>query len=242
MSSRLHHLAALAAVLALGVLGMAPATSGAQERCAGENLAPDATNVLQVQLATLCLLNHERVTRGRVALAIHADLQAVGQSYAEQMVRERFFAHVSPGGTTPLGRIRDTTRYLRNAASWSVGENLGWGSGRLATPRERMQDWMLSTPHRRNILDADYRHTGIGLALGAPVGTGNLAAATYATEFGSSTRQLGSRAGWRASSRSTRCTTTRSSRVRCRRSQPRRTTSSTRRSGRRSNRARRTTS
>lgn len=224
MPSRVRRLAGLAAALAAGVLGLAPATSAAQEQCPGESLAPNAGNVVQVQLATLCLLNRERRSHGQRALVIHPDLQNVAQAYAEQMVHERFFAHVSPGGTSPLARIRDQTGYLRGAVSWQVGENLGWGSGGLASARQRVQDWMLSPPHRQNILDGDYRHAGIGLALGAPVGIGPLGAATYTTEFGTTSRQLGSRAGWRASSRSKRCTTTRTSRGRCRRSQRRRTT------------------
>ena len=84
------------------------------------------------------------------------------------MVRGRFFDHTSPGGSTMLARIRATS-YLRDVASWSVGENLAWGTGVLATPRATVRAWMHSADHRANLLDRRFADVGIGVAAGAPV-------------------------------------------------------------------------
>jgi uncharacterized protein YkwD len=97
------------------------------------------------------------------------------------MVRQRFFDHVSPGGSTMAQRIK-RTNYLDGRRGWSLGENLAWGSGSLATPAEIVDGWMHSAGHRRNILDAGFREIGIGIALGSPTGG---AGATYVNDFGS---------------------------------------------------------
>jgi uncharacterized protein YkwD len=101
------------------------------------------------------------------------------------MVRDNFFDHVAPGGSTMLGRVRASS-YLRGTRSWALGENLAWGTGELATPARTVDAWMRSEGHRRNILDRSFREIGIGVSVGAPVDvSAALPAATYATEFGS---------------------------------------------------------
>src|SRR5918996_989043 len=85
-------------------------------------------------------------------------------------------------GATLVDRIRHTG-YLSGANSWSLGENLAWGSHNRAAPRAITEMWMNSAGHRANILSPAFREVGIGLALGAPGPSGP--GATYATEFGS---------------------------------------------------------
>ena len=84
------------------------------------------------------------------------------------MVSGRFFSHDAPNGSTPLSRIRHT-HYLSGARCWTIGENLAWGTGRLATPRATVRAWMHSPGHRANILNGSFREIGIGIATGAPV-------------------------------------------------------------------------
>jgi uncharacterized protein YkwD len=101
------------------------------------------------------------------------------------MVRRSFFDHVTPGGETLTERIREDTRYLTGALSWEIGENLAWGTGRLATPTQIVRGWMRSPGHRRNILHRGFREMGLGVALGAPTSASAASgAATYANQFG----------------------------------------------------------
>ncbi len=164
-----------------------PAKKPKKGRCTDTGLLPSSTNLARIRAATLCLVNRERTKRGRRKLRSQATLAGVAARYAGQMVRERFFAHVSPSGSTMLHRIRRTPYLRGNIARWSVGENLAWGTGRLATPAQTMQAWMDSPGHRSNILDRSYREIGIGVALGVPTDDGD--GATYVTEFGRRTRR-----------------------------------------------------
>jgi uncharacterized protein YkwD len=161
-----------------------PAAPAAAAPCAGQNLIPTEQNTTQIRSATRCLINKERTRRGRRALGADRQLTSAAQRYSQHMVDERFFAHVSPGGSTLLSRIRTTTKYLAETVSYSLGENLAWGSGKRATPRQTVIAWMASPGHRRNILDRDFRQVGIGIAIGAPADVQGLPAATYTTEFG----------------------------------------------------------
>ncbi len=192
MPARSRH--SLLAVLSL-VACAAPATAradggsaararAASERCAGADALPGQAGGDDLRDATLCLMNAERTARGLGRLQAEPLLNRVATGYARQMVRGRFFDHTSPGGSTMLARIRGTS-YLRGVASWSVGENLAWGSGNLATPRAMVRAWMQSAEHRANLLDRHFADVGIGVAVGAPIAldAGELGG-TYVTDFG----------------------------------------------------------
>ncbi|HEY3021172.1 MAG TPA: CAP domain-containing protein [Solirubrobacteraceae bacterium] len=171
--------AALAAVLA------APATALAAGRpCPGGDALPTSANLAKARHSTLCLLNHQRALHGLRRLRPSGKLRSAAQAYSWAMVRNDFFDHVSPGGSTLLGRVRKTA-YLSSARGWALGENIAWGAGRLATPRQTMRAWMRSAGHRHNILTRRFTEIGIGIAPGAPVRLpAGLAAATYTTDFG----------------------------------------------------------
>jgi uncharacterized protein YkwD len=98
------------------------------------------------------------------------------------MAERNYFSHQSRDGSSFLDRLRRAD-YLPSSGAWTVGENLAWGSDRLATPKEILRSWMHSPAHRANILDRHFREIGIGIVVGAPVG-GVANAATYASEFG----------------------------------------------------------
>jgi uncharacterized protein YkwD len=169
---------ALAATLAVTAAGSAHAA------CPNIDLMPAQQDALKVRRATLCLLNEQRNMHGLHKLTSSRRLRHVATRYARYMVRHSFFAHVGPHGSTPLSRIRRTT-YLNGAGFWTIGENLAWGTGTLATPRMIVRAWMHSPEHRANILNRRYREIGIGIAGGAPVRAFAAApGATYATDFG----------------------------------------------------------
>jgi uncharacterized protein YkwD len=173
------------ACVALGLGIVAPAaTAAADEPCADATLTPRRDNLERTRAATLCLLNAERAQRDLGPLHANDQLERAAQAFSGRMVRERFFAHVSPGGSTLESRVRRGTRYLTGSVrGWSLGENLAWGSLSLSTPRATVRAWMHSTGHRRNILNGRFRDIGIGVAPGAPAPAEGTAA-TYTTDFG----------------------------------------------------------
>jgi uncharacterized protein YkwD len=164
--------------------GPAARARAARERCVSADAMPGQAAVEDLRAATLCLMNAERTARGLGRLQSEPLLGRVAAGYARQMVRGQFFDHTSPAGSTMLARIKATS-YLRDVTSWSVGENLAWGSGNLATPRAMVRAWMQSAEHRANLLDRHFADVGIGVAPGAPVALepGELGG-TYVTDFG----------------------------------------------------------
>jgi len=169
-----------AAVLA----ALATAASPAHAACAGADAMPSATNGAKIRKATLCLLNKQRRAHGLSHLRGNGKLRGAATDYSNLMVRLRFFSHVSPGGSTLQSRVQ-STHYLDGARSWSIGENIAWGTGSLGSPRGIVRAWMNSPGHRANILNGTYREIGIGIATGAPVALGAAAGGgTYTTDFG----------------------------------------------------------
>lgn len=176
MHRRCHVLAVALVALALG----APAAANASE-CAGADTVPAADNVAAINQVTLCLLNEQRAAAGVAALTQNPALANASAAYSQRMVAEGFFSHQSPDGGVLVQRLT-SARYLNGGEDWVVGENIGWGQGPLSTPRSMVNAWMNSPGHRSNVLSADYREIGLGLALGTP--SDRSWGATYTTDFG----------------------------------------------------------
>jgi uncharacterized protein YkwD len=148
--------------------------------CATTSATPARANLTSISAAILCLLNAERGAAGLPRLHSNSRLGRAARGMANLMVKQRFFAHDTPDGRSVLDRVKPTG-YIRG--SWSLGENIAWGSGALATPRAIVNGWMHSPGHRANILRGKFRDIGIGVKLGAP-GQGLSGGATYVTDFG----------------------------------------------------------
>jgi uncharacterized protein YkwD len=175
---RLRRLVAVPVVLAAAVA--VPATASAAT-CAGANRSPGKLGEAGVRHTTLCLLNRQRAAHGLSALRADHRLATAALGHSKDMVAHRYFAHESRSGAPFSSRIV-RTGWTRSRRSYVIGENIGWGTGNLATPRAMVRAWMHSAPHRANILERRYRVIGIGVAFGVPVaGSGG---ATYSTDFG----------------------------------------------------------
>jgi uncharacterized protein YkwD len=156
----------------------------ASDRCQSADALPGQVSVADAREAVLCLVNAQRTARGLKRLRVQPDLGEAAGRFARQMVRDRFFDHTSPGGSTMVSRIKGTS-YLRDAVRWTVGENLAWGTGTKATPRATVDAWMHSADHRANLLDHGFADVGIGIAPGAPAALqADETGGTYVTDFG----------------------------------------------------------
>ena len=172
----------LAALLALVAL-LAPAAAQAQG-CANLNLKPTRANLEIVRAAVLCLHNAERARNGLPRLSENPRLRRAAARHALHMVAARFFDHTTPAGSTMVDRIR-RTGYASGARGWSIGENIAWGTGRLATAAQIHRSWMSSPGHRANILQRSFREIGIGIETGVPVRlSAAQTGATYTADFG----------------------------------------------------------
>ena len=177
----------LAFVLAACVVVALPSAADAAKRkrtgeCTHTAVQPAAGNLADVRAAVLCLHNRERAEHGLPPLRENAKLRRAAEGHSGDMVAGRFFAHESRAGADMTDRIL-RTGYARGQG-WSLGENIAWGTGSLATAAEIQRAWMESPGHRANILRRQFRDIGIGIALGAPVAAGGLDGATYTADFG----------------------------------------------------------
>ena len=83
------------------------------------------------------------------------------------------------------GRPHPPHRLHERARGWSLGENIAWGTGRLATAAQIHRSWMNSPGHRANILQRSFREIGIGIETGVPVRlSAAQSGATYTADFG----------------------------------------------------------
>jgi uncharacterized protein YkwD len=166
----------------LTVVSAAPAVADA---CAGAN-ANAGANPRHASAATLCLLNKQRKAHGLRPFRVHGALRKAATGHSRDMARRNFFSHTAPGNVTFADRIK-RARY-RPRGGWSIGENIAWGSGHLATPASIVRAWMNSPGHRANILDRGFRTIGIGVARGVPYAASaavDRTGALYTTDFGS---------------------------------------------------------
>jgi len=175
---RLAHRFAVSSLL-LVATAVVPAGAGAAS-CSGADRDPSALGQEATAHVTLCLLNQQRRAHGLARLRGDAKLRRAANSHAGDMVAKHYFDHTSKSGASFVTRIK-RTGWTKSRRSWTVGENLGYGTGSYATPREMVKGWMQSAGHRANILARSFSMIGIGVANGAPTGD---AGATYTTDFG----------------------------------------------------------
>jgi len=102
-------------------------------------------------------VNEERARRHRGPLRPSRALNLTAQTYAERMMREGFYGHISPRGDTVLERVQ-ASGYEPEL----TGENLAAGQ---PTVEQAMDNWMASQGHRDNILDHRFQDIGSGISV-----------------------------------------------------------------------------
>jgi uncharacterized protein YkwD len=159
--------------------------SPANGACTETQLRPSGANLALVRAATLCLVNRERTSRGEKALKNDRPLQRAAQGHSQSMAAGDYFDHDGQAGDTPLSRMRAAGYIFSSHLGYEVGENIGWGTLWLASPKAIVAGWMASPEHRANILEATFRETGIGVSP-HPVASlaGGQAGAIYTQDFG----------------------------------------------------------
>ena len=105
----------------------------------------------------VALANQARAEAGcPTPLIREGDIVAIAQAHSEDMRARRYFDHVTPEGRTPGDRVMAAGIPIRG-----VAENIAVGQ---PTGRAVFESWRDSSGHRRNLLNCDYTHHGVGLA------------------------------------------------------------------------------
>lgn len=100
------------------------------------------------------LTNEQRRRNGLSDLQIDTRLSSVAQTKSQDMQQNGYFSHTSPTYGSPFDMMRDFGVSYRTA-----GENIAQGQ---RTPQEVVNAWMNSEGHRRNILNGNFTHIGVG--------------------------------------------------------------------------------
>lgn len=105
-------------------------------------------------------MNEIRRSHGLRPLRANGRLRSAAVFHSGDMGRRGYFEHDSISGT-PFWRRIERFYPSRGFRSWTVGENLLWGTGTYDAAFA-IREWMNSPPHRKNILSRDWREVGIG--------------------------------------------------------------------------------
>lgn len=111
------------------------------------------------QTGVIAQTNHERTTRGLLALSENQKLDAAAAAKVNDMFAKQYFEHVSPSGLGP-GGLADRVGYTYVI----VGENLALGN--FADDQALLTAWMNSPGHRANILNARFEEIGVAVKQG----------------------------------------------------------------------------
>ena len=132
----------------------APARSTAPQR-SGARAAMAA-----LESSVVGRMNAVRRAHGLRPLRLNRRLHAAAVFHSKDMGRRGYFEHDSLVGT-PFWRRIERFYPSRGFSSWTVGENLLWGTDTYDATFA-VREWMNSPPHRQNLLSRDWREVGIG--------------------------------------------------------------------------------
>lgn len=102
----------------------------------------------------LKLVNSERAKQGLKPLKLSSELTSIANTKAKDMANNNYFSHQSPTYGSPFQMLQKFGVSYKTA-----GENIAAGQN---SAQQVMQDWMNSSGHRANILNANYTELGVG--------------------------------------------------------------------------------
>ena len=104
------------------------------------------------------LVNVERTSRNLSPLQSHNRLSDLAAVKSQDMADKGYFSHTSPTYGSPFDMMNEFDFKYRAA-----GENIAAGQ---RTPEEVVEGWMNSEGHRKNILNEQFTHIGVGYVEG----------------------------------------------------------------------------
>ena len=151
---------------------------------AGQTAQRDAA----LERAIVDRINTVRADHGLRPLAVSLGLRTAALAHTRALATRGLFQHESADGTPfhkRVGRYYGRTGF----GSWSVGENLVFGSAPFGAS-DAVEAWLDSPAHRRNMLSPVWREIGLGVmvAHGAPGVFGGDTVVIATADFGTRRR------------------------------------------------------
>lgn len=117
---------------------------------------PNATPLKSVEDEIIRLVNVQRGYNGLQPLTANWQASRVARYKSEDMIKNNYFAHISPTYGSPFKMMESFGLKFSAAA-----ENIAYGQ---RTAQEVMNSWMNSAGHKANILSKSYTQIGVGVA------------------------------------------------------------------------------
>ncbi|MGD6834022.1 CAP domain-containing protein [Sutcliffiella halmapala] len=134
-----------------------PENQPAEQPEGGQDQAPAAEStegITETEQKVIELTNAERRKNGLSDLKADSALSNVAREKSKDMKAKNYFSHTSPTYGSPFDMMRDFGITYNTA-----GENIAMGQ---RSPEEVVQAWMNSEGHRKNILNGNFTHIGVG--------------------------------------------------------------------------------
>jgi len=120
--------------------------------------APGAAELRALERELCALVNQERKSQGSPPVRLNEALSQVGRAHSRDMRDRRFFAHLTPEGTTPVERV-----LAARIACSRVGENIAVDRDVIRPHRTMMAEPPGQPNHRTTLLNPRYTDVGIGI-------------------------------------------------------------------------------
>jgi uncharacterized protein YkwD len=142
-------------VFSLGLALAVSARAGANAVTPATPLGPSGASITPGEMAVVRVMNTMRVRHGVAPLRVGRTLTRAARSHSADMSRRGYFDH---------GAFVRRLRAFGVRAPY-LGENIASGTQPLSAGAI-VQMWMLSPPHRQNLLDPSFKRVGVGAAGG----------------------------------------------------------------------------
>lgn len=135
-----------------------PAQQAEAKPAESKDSKAEAKNVSEFEQQVVTLVNEERAKEGLKPLELDTELSDVAREKSKDMMDKGYFDHTSPTYGSPFDMMKQF-----GIEYSSAGENIAKGQ---KTPEEVMEGWMNSDGHRKNIMNPDFTHIGVGFVEG----------------------------------------------------------------------------
>lgn len=116
--------------------------------------------------AVLAQVNKHRRNHERRPLKPSSLLRLAARAHAKDMAKRGYFSHDTKGGASWDVRIKKAMAHAKfsdiKRITHTLGENIAYGQD---TCTEVVQAWINSPEHNRNLLDPNFTHMALGLAV-----------------------------------------------------------------------------
>ena len=141
-------------------LGLLETDDEPDERAASTKNAPSASTI-GFEKAAFEIINRRRITQGLPLLTWCDKVAAVARTHSQSMAEFHFFSHKGLDSKMVSDRAD-----AAGVGRWrAIGENIAFNRGYKDPIEKAVESWLDSPSHRRNMFDANWRDSAVGIAI-----------------------------------------------------------------------------